>query len=286
MPRATPSSPAFLSFRVPAAPLPTRLFSPARLARPHAAVACGSGPAPTRRSAEVTPLSPDRYRVQVTIGGDTLEKLRLAKDLLRHAVPSGDEAVILDRALTALLADLAQRKFAASEKPRRPAARARIAPHPGRGQAHGVAARPRAAVRSWGRTVADVRSADSWSSTTSKPYALGGEATVANIQLRCRSHNAYEARLYFGGGNRNGGAGSVRETTRSYGLLPYERGASAGRPQLVPERVAGPWSAGQRWPAAAVRTHTGRRRPDFPLALSWHRALDRRSKGSDGAGTA
>jgi hypothetical protein len=66
----------------------------------------------------VTPLSPDRYRVQVTIGGDTLEKLRLAKDLLRHAVPSGDEATILDRALTALLADLAQRKFAAAEKPR------------------------------------------------------------------------------------------------------------------------------------------------------------------------
>ena len=30
----------------------------------------------------VTPLSPDRYKLQLTIGGDTLEKLRLAKDML------------------------------------------------------------------------------------------------------------------------------------------------------------------------------------------------------------
>ena len=65
------------------------------------------------RSAELTPLSPGRYRIQVTIGAETLEKLRLAKDMLRHAVPSGDEAAILDRALTVLLADLARRKYAA-----------------------------------------------------------------------------------------------------------------------------------------------------------------------------
>jgi hypothetical protein len=58
-------------------------------------------PAP---SGEVTPFAPDRYRLQVTIGGATLEKLRLAKDMLRHAIPTGDDAAVLDRALTALLA--------------------------------------------------------------------------------------------------------------------------------------------------------------------------------------
>jgi 5-methylcytosine-specific restriction endonuclease McrA len=31
-----------------------------------------------------------------------------------------------------------------------------------------------------------------------RPYAEGGEATIANIELRCRSHNAYEAELWFG----------------------------------------------------------------------------------------
>jgi len=29
-------------------------------------------------------------------------------------------------------------------------------------------------------------------------FAHGGEATVANIALRCRSHNQYEAKLEFG----------------------------------------------------------------------------------------
>jgi hypothetical protein len=31
-----------------------------------------------------------------------------------------------------------------------------------------------------------------------KAYAAGGEATEANIELRCRAHNAYEAELDFG----------------------------------------------------------------------------------------
>jgi hypothetical protein len=30
------------------------------------------------------------------------------------------------------------------------------------------------------------------------PYAAGGAATADNIQLRCRAHNQYEARLIFG----------------------------------------------------------------------------------------
>jgi hypothetical protein len=34
------------------------------------------------------------------------------------------------------------------------------------------------------------------------PFALGGEASFDNIQLRCRRHNAYEARLYFGDDGR------------------------------------------------------------------------------------
>jgi hypothetical protein len=36
------------------------------------------------------PLSSDRYKLQLTVDAGTVEKLRLAKDLLRHALPSGD----------------------------------------------------------------------------------------------------------------------------------------------------------------------------------------------------
>ena len=31
-----------------------------------------------------------------------------------------------------------------------------------------------------------------------QPFAMGGEASVGNISLRCRRHNVYEAELVFG----------------------------------------------------------------------------------------
>ena len=173
---------------------------------------------PPARSAEVTPLAPDRYKMQVTIGSETLEKLRLAKDLLRHAVPSGDEAVILDRALTALLADLAQSKFAATESPRPTAA-----PRPG-SRTIPAEVKRRVWVRDLGHCAFVAPTGRRCSERAFlefhhlKPFALGGEATVANIQLRCRSHNAYEARLWFGGESGNGGAGCVREAGTRYRL--------------------------------------------------------------------
>ena len=186
---------------------------------------------PARPTAEVTALSPDRYRVQVTIGGDTLEKLRLAKDLLRHAVPSGDEATILDRALTALLADLAQKKFAAAERPR-PSDGSRP------GSRHVPAEVKRAVwLRDLGRCA--------FVATTGRrcaergflefhhmdPYALGGEATVGNIQLRCRAHNDYESRVWFGRNGGRGGTGRVSENAAPYGELVLERVGREGRAQ-------------------------------------------------------
>ena len=68
-----------------------------------------TSPPPAPPAVSATPSSPDRYKLQLTIGRETLAKLRLAKDLLRHAIPTGDDAAILDRALAALLADLARK---------------------------------------------------------------------------------------------------------------------------------------------------------------------------------
>ena len=46
----------------------------------------------------VEPLAPERYKLQVTISRATREKLRRAADLMRHAVPSGDFALIIELA--------------------------------------------------------------------------------------------------------------------------------------------------------------------------------------------
>ena len=188
-PRPAEAQPPRGSHEIPLAPLP---------------------PPPARAWATVAPLSPDRYRVQITIGGDTLEKLRLAKDLLRHSIPSGDDALVFDRALTALLTDLAKKKFAAAETPQ-----------PSRGTAPGsrhVPAEVKRAVfmRDLGRCAFVATSGRRCGERGFvefhhvRPFAAGGETTVANVQLRCRAHNAYEARAYFDPGHSPHAGGGPR----------------------------------------------------------------------------
>ena len=74
---------------------------------------------PRPAPAVILPLAPERYKVQLTIGRATHDKLRDVQDLLRHVVPNGDPAAIFDRALTVLLRDLGRRKLAQVER-RRP----------------------------------------------------------------------------------------------------------------------------------------------------------------------
>ena len=62
----------------------------------------------------------ERYLVQLTIAKSTRDKLRHAQALLSHAVPTGDVAQVLDRALDALIAQLEKRKFGAVTGPARP----------------------------------------------------------------------------------------------------------------------------------------------------------------------
>jgi hypothetical protein len=217
------------------------------------------------RSGEVTPLAPDRYKVQVTIGAETLEKLRLAKDLLRHAVPSGDEAVILDRALSALLSDLAQKKFAAAGHPR-PAG----LPRPG-ARAIPAEVKRKVWLRDLGRC-AFVGSSGRRCSERGflefhhvQPYALGGEATLANIELRCRSHNAYEARLLFGHGKGNAqahGSGYGNGTANGNGSSSAGVVREARAPYVAQCIEGGPWlapgaGASGRLPARAAPRATG-----------------------------
>ena len=73
---------------------------------------------PSRPAQSVKPLSPAHYRLQVTLSEETHAKLRRARDLLRHAVPDGDISIVLDRALTLLVADLERRRCAATLSPR------------------------------------------------------------------------------------------------------------------------------------------------------------------------
>ena len=89
------------------------VFAPAALrGRP------SSRPRPGGVLPKVTPLAPERYKVQFTVSRETHDRLREAQDLLRHRIPDGDVAAIFDRALTLLLMDLRKNRHADTDRPR------------------------------------------------------------------------------------------------------------------------------------------------------------------------
>jgi hypothetical protein len=201
------------------------------------AAAVAAGPLPVGRAA-ATPLSPDRYKLQVTIGGETLEKLRLAKDMLGHAIPSGDDAAVLDRALTVLLGERARKKFASTDKPRR-----------SRGTRLGARQLSAAVKRAvWLRDLGRCAFIGTHGHRCNErrfvefhhvdPWALGGEASVEKIELRCRRYNDYEGRLYFGKRRRGGDSGVMQGDG---GVMQEDHAPYAACPAppavLVPEQV-------------------------------------------------
>lgn len=155
------------------------------------------GPVAEAPAARVKPLAPQRFAMQVTISEQTHEKLRRAQEMLSHAVPGNDLAEVLDRALDALITQLERQRQAKVSKPR-PGRRTKSARH--------VPAHVRREVwkRDQGQCTFVSETGHRCPSRTRlefdhvTPVARGGEATLANIRLRCRAHNQYEAERVFG----------------------------------------------------------------------------------------
>jgi hypothetical protein len=132
------------------------------------------------------------------ISPDTHQRLRALQDLMRHVVPDGDIGEIFARAITSLLRDVERRTFADAQRPRSmsnaanstdrhvPAAVKREVWARDKGRCAFVGKRGRCDERGFLEFHHVI------------PFADGGETTTANLQLRCRSHNAYEAREHFG----------------------------------------------------------------------------------------
>ena len=190
-------------------------------------------PAPQFCAAVVTPLAPERYKLQVTLMRETHEKLRRAQALARHTLPGGDVGAILDRALTLLIDDLERRRFARAASPR---------PSPGHASGRHIPAAVRRAVwqRDEGRCVFVGRTGRCRETAFLEfhhgvPYAAGGAATADNIQLRCRAHNQYEARLFFGDT-------LVRERQQVWEHTPSDRIRDG--PSLGLTRCRATWASG------------------------------------------
>ena len=196
-----------------------------------ASVTLPGRPAPpvARPSSFTEPLSPGRFKIQFTADATLKDRLELARDLLRHAVPSGDLAIIVRRALDLLVTDLQKRRFGATSKPKPWQPKSPVVHAPG---ATVASAQPDArseTVANGGTLVTDVHaltseratrravserdgfrctwqgpdgvrcSSTSWLEQDHRiPRALGGTTSVQNLRLLCRAHNQRAAELVFG----------------------------------------------------------------------------------------
>ena len=187
---------------LPAAADPGGVRSPGTVDSPELAGAQASEHAARHvpERASVTPLSAERFALQVTIDSGTRQKLEYAKALLGHQLPSGDLAQVLDRALDALVERL-EKRFGLGT--RRRAGHRRPAPgsrHIAMEVRHDVYVRDKGCCtyKSASGRRCEARSNLEFDHVI--PFARGGEATVDNLRLRCREHNQHGAEETFGAG--------------------------------------------------------------------------------------
>jgi hypothetical protein len=88
---------------------------------PDAALAGASTVAEKRiaSNAWVEPTSEARYRIQLNASSSLKEKLDQARALISHSNPSGDIAVVIERALDVLIEKVEKQRFGKTERPRR-----------------------------------------------------------------------------------------------------------------------------------------------------------------------
>ena len=163
--------------------LPTAALGSQRLPRPMSA-----------------PLTSDRFLLRLTISAETHAKLRRAQDLLRHSIPTGDPAAVLERALTMLVEHLERGKAGKAKRPRL----ASVTVTPAKDTRH----IPRPVKRAvWKRDDGRCTFEGSQGRCTETAwlefhhivaFARGGPTDVANLTLRCRAHNQFEGQREFG----------------------------------------------------------------------------------------
>jgi hypothetical protein len=241
-----------------------------------------------------------QYRLHLTISGAARDTLQQLQALMAHQVRNGDPAVIVEQALALLLDKVRQQRLAATDRPRSMASDAAARTTRSQASRHIPAAVKRAV---WKRDESRCAYVGAQGRCAERgglelhhvvPFAAGGAATVANIELRCRAHNAFEAETYFGaegvaaaraarsiGGRQNG---SSLESTAPPTFTPEQVSTSAPEQELAPGQLdacsqSPEESSSARQPQPdgrpTIRTVTSADGPpEFPLTITLHRDGD------------
>ncbi len=157
----------------------------------------GDGTAASRP--RIAPLSPERYGVRFTMGQGTHEAIQAFEQLAGRKVTAEHMNEALRRGFEAMAAAIEKRRFAATDRPRKQQG-------PAKGRHIPAAVRREVRERDGDRCtfVADsgrrCEARGKLEFDHIEPVARGGKSTAANLRLRCRAHNQYEAERAFGAG--------------------------------------------------------------------------------------
>ncbi|HXC51378.1 MAG TPA: hypothetical protein VN634_10875 [Candidatus Limnocylindrales bacterium] len=227
------------------------------------------GAAIAPRSAQpkpIVPLSPRRYKIEITVVEATHDKLRSLQDLLGRSATGRDAAAIISCAIDLLLVRTLARKAGCTDRPKstaptkekctdRPASttstNAECTDRPATTPTADTAASQRA-QRS--RTIPAAVRRDVWRRDSGRccyvdgrgrrcretgniefhhkaPFAMGGPPTPENIELRCAAHNQYQADLDFGRAFMDARRGNLADARTFRGeCRAVEREAMASAP--------------------------------------------------------
>ncbi|MDB5214709.1 MAG: hypothetical protein JWO86_2636, partial [Myxococcaceae bacterium] len=177
------------------------------LGSPREAAVAASALEPAPAPARIEPLSEARFRVQLTASAELREKLERARDLMSHANPSGDLAVVVEKALDLLLDRLEKQRLGKVTRPTRLTATTPRVDRPRTSRAR--SAIPRGVRREvFGRDGGTCTFVDTEGRRCpSRAHleldhilsrALGGSDEASNLRVRCRAHNRLHAEEVFG----------------------------------------------------------------------------------------
>ena len=168
----------------------------------------------------VEPLAPARYKVQFTASAELRDKLERLRALMRPSVPDGDLAAIVEQAVTEKLQRLEARRFARTQAPRKTLSQSQISP-----TTRQIPAAVKRAVyeRDGGRCRYEDEQGRRCTARQGlefhhrRPFGHGGDHSVDNVALACRSHNGYLAEVDYG---REAMARHRRSATRPLAPTP------------------------------------------------------------------
>ncbi len=153
------------------------------------------------KPAELKPLSPERYKVTFTASVELRDKLEKLKELMRSSVPDGDLAAIIEEAVTEKIEKLEAKRYGKTKTPRKnlddtdTSASSRYIPAAVK---RTVYERDQGQCRYEDETGRRCTETERLEFHHVRPYGQGGDHSPANIQLRCRAHNLYEAERVYG----------------------------------------------------------------------------------------